>query len=344
MTLRDPWFLLLALLIPMSELVLWARRRHGAAGIPAVRFPNLAPLAAQGGSWRLRASITLPILRVLAGALIALAIARPQIGRQETKLVSHGIDIVLAVDVSSSMLAEDMGDVPERDRAGLSRVEAVKKVMHEFLDHRRDDRIGLVVFGGHAFTQCPLTLDYGILHEFIKMLACVEPGSEDDGTAVGSGIATAVSRLTDTNAKSRVVILLTDGSNNRGELSPEKAAELAAAERVKVYTIGAGSKGLAPYPVMDRFTGRRVYINQRADLDEDSLRKIAETTSARYFRATDLEALRKVYDEIDTLEKTERETPRYLEYDEKFGWPLGAGIAVLLAELLLAGTVFRRVP
>jgi Ca-activated chloride channel homolog len=342
MSFRNPELLLFALLVPLALLVLRVLARRGRVARPAFRFSNLAPLAAERPTWRSRGLAALPALRVLAGILLAIALARPQLGRTQTRIVSEGIDIVLALDLSSSMLAEDMGE--SGDGGYLNRVDASKRVIAEFIANRRDDRIGLVVFAGHAFTQCPLTLDYGILKGFLDLIRCVEPGGADDGTAIGSGVATAVARLEESKAKSRVVILLTDGSNNRGEIDPERAARLAAEKGVKVYTVGAGSRGLARIPVTNPITGEKMYRTFRSDLDEDTLKTIAEISGGRYFRAANVQGLEETYAEIDRLEKTKRETPRYLEYDELFAWPLGAAILVFIAELLLRGTVFRRIP
>lgn len=341
MTFRDPWLLALALVLPAIA-VLRLRRRGRSR--PAVVFANTAGLRAAGSGLRARlASVVPPCLRILAGVALAVALARPQVGRAETRILSEGIDIVIAVDRSASMLAEDMTGDGEGGEGRRSRLEAARDVIASFIGGRDSDRIGLVLFAGHAFTQCPLTLDYGILRGFVRLLTCVEPGSPDDGTAIGEGLATAVARLVEARGKSRVVILLTDGRNNRGEIDPGRAADLAAASGIRVYAIGVGTRGKAPFPVVDRF-GRRGYTWAPVDIDEETLSTIATRTGGRSFRATDLEALKAIWSEIDRLERTERETPRYLEYEELCGLPLGAAVVLLVLEVVLGGTVFRRLP
>jgi len=237
----------------------------------------------------------------------------------------------MVLDVSSSMLAEDLEP---------NRLEAVKTVAADFVAGRRNDRIGLVAFAGQAFTQAPLTFDYTVVQSLAEEL---EVGMIEDGTAVGMGLATAVKRLQASSAESKVVVLLTDGSSNRGEIGPVTAARMAQALGVRVYTIGAGSRGTARVPVPDGFGGTR-YANMRVEIDEATLQEMADLTGGRYFRATDTESLREIYAEIDELERTEIEVENFTQYGEEFAIPLGVGFLILVTELGLAHTVLRRLP
>ncbi|MDD5691502.1 MAG: VWA domain-containing protein, partial [Candidatus Omnitrophica bacterium] len=241
-----------------------------------------------------------------------------------------------AIDCSTSMLAEDFRLGGQRQ----NRIEVVKSVVKDFIMGRKNDRIAIVAFASRAYTVCPLTLDYGWL---LDNLERVKTGLVEDGTAIGSGIATSLNRLKDAKAKSKVVILLTDGRNNTGKISPLTAAEAAKALKIKVYTIGAGSKGPVPYPVKD-FFGNTVYQPVQIDIDEDTLIKIAEMTGAKYFRATDTESLRKIYKEIDSLEKTDIEESGYLEYNELFNVFLILALVFLLSDIVLSNTVLRKIP
>ena len=238
---------------------------------------------------------------------------------------------VLVLDISSSMLAEDL----QPNRLG-----AAKAVAAQFVEGRRNDRIALVAFAGEAFTQVPLTLDYSVV---TALLAELDPGMIEDGTAVGMGLATAVKRLQASEAASKVVILLTDGRSNRGEIGPLTAARMAEALGVRVYTIGAGSRGTAPVPVDDPLRGR-VYANMRVDIDEETLLEVASVTEGQYFRATDEESLAEIYAEIDELERTEIEVENFTQYAERFEAALGLGLILLLLEFGLAQTVLRRLP
>jgi Ca-activated chloride channel family protein len=262
---------------------------------------------------------------------LIVAAARPQTGATSESVLTEGIDIVLVLDISTSMLAEDLEP---------NRLEAAKAVAADFVSGRRSDRIGLVAFAGEAFTQVPLTLDYSVV---TSLLGELDPAMIEDGTAVGMGLATAVKRLQASEAASKVVILLTDGRNNRGEVGPVTAAQAAQALGVRVYTIGAGSRGTARVPVNDPLRGQ-VYANMRVDIDEETLREVAEVTGAQYFRATDTESLAAIYGEIDQLERTEIEVENFTQYTERFGVPLGAGLFLVLLELGLAQTALRRLP
>ncbi len=243
---------------------------------------------------------------------------------------------MMALDVSRSMLAEDFTIGGRR----ASRIDTVRKVTEEFIRTRPNDRIGIVAFAGQPYLVSPLTLDHDWL---LKNLDRLRIGLVEDGTAIGSAIASASTRLTDREAKSKVVVLLTDGESNAGKVSPVTAAEAAAALGLKIYTIGAGTDGSAPFPFMDPF-GRTVYRNVEVQIDEKTLQQIADIGNARYFRATDTASLKKIYEEIDKLEKTTVEMKKYTQYRELFPWFVGAGAALLALQLILAQTVWRKIP
>jgi Ca-activated chloride channel family protein len=249
---------------------------------------------------------------------------------------AEGIDIMLAVDLSSSMLAEDF----QLDGDRATRLEAVKSVVREFLEKRPNDRVGLVLFASRPYTQSPLTLDHGWL---LANLDRAHIGMIEDGTAVGSALASAVGRLQGSEAKRKIVILLTDGQSNAGKVPPLTAAESAKALGYRVYTIGAGTRGTAPYPQIDPF-GRKVYVNMPVDVDEETLQRIADETGGRYFRATDTESLRKIYADIDQLETTSLEGLQYLDYDELYVWLVLAAVVLLAGEAVLAQTWLRVLP
>jgi Ca-activated chloride channel family protein len=329
--LASPWLLLLLVLLPL----VWPRRRRAERGA-ALRFPSLAELRAVSPAGAAHRRAILGVLRTVALVLVVVALARPQAGSSETRVHREGVDVALAVDVSGSMLAEDFTLGSNR----ASRLEVVRSVVKEFVAARPEDRIGLVLFGGRAYTQCPLTLDHGWL---MQNLDRAKVGMIEDGTAIGSGLATAVNRLRASPAKGRFVVLLTDGQNNAGRITPQTAAEAAAALGIKVYTIGAGTRGLAPYPMQDHF-GNKVYRPMPVDIDEDTLQKIATKTGGRYFRATDTASLREVYAEIDRSEKTPFEAPQYLEYLELYPWLAWPALGLVLLEVGLAETVLRKLP
>ena len=325
----DPLYLLLLLLLP--ALVWWyATRAWRAAG--AVRYSAVGRLRRADGRRRTgRWRHLLFGLRLLALALLLVAFARPQTGVTAENVSAEGIDIVLALDLSSSMLAEDL----EPNRIG-----AARQVAADFVRGRRNDRIGLVVFAGEAFTQAPLTLDHRVVTTLIEEL---EVGIIEDGTAIGMGLATAVKRLGDSTAESKVIVLLTDGQNNRGAIDPATASQMAQALGVRIYAVGAGTRGSARVPVDDPLFGRR-YVSMPVDIDDEALEELAAVTGGRYFRATDRESLERVYEEIDALETTEIEMTSFTQYGELFHWPLGVGLCLLLVELGLGRTVLRRLP
>ena len=325
---EDPLVLGLLLLIPA---LYWLQHRWERSRRSALRFSSLER-ARRTGEGQVRWRHRVPgVLRLLAIVVLVAALARPQTGVTSESVLTEGIDIVLAMDVSSSMLAEDLGP---------NRLEAAKEVAAQFVQGRRNDRIGLVAFAGQAYTQAPLTLDYSVVVELLGELAV---GMIEDGTAVGMGLATAVKRLEASEAESKVVVLLTDGRSNRGEIGPTTAAQMAQALGIRVYTIGAGTRGSARVPVNDPLMGRR-YVNMRVDLDEPTLREMADLTGGRYFRATDRESLEAVYSEIDTLETTEIQVENFTRYGERFPLFLGVALILLILELGLAQTLLRKLP
>jgi Ca-activated chloride channel family protein len=273
----------------------------------------------------------LPILRGVTIAAVIFIIARPQSTNNWEKQTTEGIDIIMALDVSTSMLAMDLNP---------NRLEAAKEVSMQFINSRPNDRMGLVVFAGESFTQCPATTDHAVL---INILQGVTTGKLEDGTAIGMGLATSVSRLKDSKAKSKVVILLTDGENNQGDVTPLMAAEIAKTFGVRVYTIGVGTIGTAKYPMQTHW-GRTVYRDIEVKIDEELLRKIAGLTGGKYFRATDNKSLKSIYEEIDKLEKSKIDVKSYKKKEDEF-WIFAvlAGI-LLLSELLLSNTILRTLP
>ena len=324
----NPEFFLLLLLLPLiGYWYLRRRSRHYAA----LRMPSLDSIRGMR-SWRGRLRTALPILRALAFVALVVAMARPQEVLKEEEVDAEGIDIMLAIDLSSSMLAQDFK--PDR-------LEVSKRVAAEFIDKRRYDRIGLAVFAGEAFTQCPLTTDHRVLKNFLEQLAC---GTLDDGTAIGMGLATAVHHLEESEAKSKVVILLTDGVNNAGYINPLMAAQIAQKVGVKVYTIGVGSTGDALTPVSRRSDGRYIFGLARVEIDEALLKDIANMTEGEYFRSTSAESLERIYDKIDQLEKTKIEVTVLKRYNEAFHPFVFWGLLVLLLEALLRYTVLRTIP
>jgi Ca-activated chloride channel family protein len=276
-------------------------------------------------------------LLLLALALLIIALARPQLGSTLSEVEASGIDIMLALDVSGSMIAEDFTIGGER----ASRIEVVKQVTTKFIEARPNDRIGMMAFASRPYLVSPLTLDHDWL---LRNLERVRLGLVEDGTAIGSAIASCTSRLIERkDSKSRIVVLLTDGDNNSGKISPLTAAEAAKALGVKVYTIGAGTNGYAPMPMQDVF-GRKVYQNVKVDVDEDTLKKIADATNAKFYRATDTKSLEHIYEEIDRLEKSTVEMKQYKRYRDLFPWLLGAGFVVLALQTVLAQTVGSKLP
>ncbi len=323
-----PYLLLLLLLIPALGAWYYFQRRRYYPTITMPRLHGFKGVAAIRGylQW------LLPVLRMLCLAALIIAMARPQEIHKEEDITAEGIDILLVMDLSSSMLAQDFR--PDR-------LEVSKRVAAEFVDKRKYDRIGLAVFAGEAFTQCPLTTDHLVLKEFLTNLEC---GILEDGTAIGMGLATSINRLKDSEAKSKVVILLTDGDNNAGYIKPITAAEIAREYDVKVYTIGVGSRGKALAPVSRRSDGQYIFGLATVQIDEQLLEKIADMTGGKYFRATSAQALEKIYRDIDRLEKTKIETTTIKRESERFHRFALWGMIFLALELLLRYTLLRSIP
>ncbi len=332
MIFRNPFFLLLIPLVIV--LLLYNNKRNK---YPGIRFSSTRFFENIQFSFKVKLRKNLIFLRVISCCLLVFALSRLQTPIEDTKVQSEGIDIVLAIDCSTSMLACDFklkGKIADR-------ITVVKNVVENFIEERRSDRIGIVAFAGRAYTICPLTLDYSWL---IKNLERVESGMmEDDGTAIGSGIVCSLNRLEDTQAKGKAVILLTDGANNAGKISPITAADAAGALGIKVYTIGVGTQGPVPYPVRDRF-GNKGYQQVEIKIDEKILKEIAQITDAKYYLATDTESLRKIYQEIDKLETTSVEEKGYSDYHELFFYFLFSALFLLFLEFVLMNTILRVNP
>mgnify|MGYP002539117994 FL=1 len=324
----SPYYLwLLTLLVPMIGYYVWRTLQGGAA----IRISSVAGVVRAPKTVRYYLRHLPFALRAAAFALLVVALARPQDVEQNVRTNTEGIDIMLAIDVSGSMLARDFK--PDR-------ITAAKEVAGSFIADRYGDRIGLVAFAGEAFTQSPLTTDQSTLQ---TLLARIRSGLIEDGTAIGNGLATAINRLRESEAKSKVIILLTDGVNNRGEIAPLTAAEIAKAQGIRVYTIGVGTEGMAPYPAIDMF-GNITFVNQKVEIDEKTLTAISDMTGGKYFRATDKAKLKAIYDEINQLEKSKVEETEHVSYHELYlAWVLAA-LGLLLAEFLLANLVLKRIP
>jgi len=323
----EPRWLLLVL--PMLAAAILLRRRD--ADPATLRHPAAAVLAGAPRSWRVRLRAALPALRVVVLLLVVIGIAGPRLPHSVEEVEGEGIDIVVALDISGSMQALDFQ--PD------NRLQVAKRLIRDFVNERPRDRIGLTVFASRAFTQCPLTLDRSILEGFLDE---VQIGLIEDGTAIGLGLATAVNRLRHSEAASRTVILLTDGSNNVPTMEPETAAELAQALGVRVYTIGVGKRGRVPFPRQGPFGTRTVMVEM--PIDEDLLTRIAEMTGGRFWRAEDPEALAQVFAAIDELETSRYKTKVSTWYDEKVAWAAAPALALLLLEALLGAIWLRRLP
>ena len=327
----QPWLLLLLLLVPLLALL-----QGGRGAAPAVVFSSLQPLRALGKVRRSRRGAWLTSLLLFSLALLIVALARPRQGKTISQVQASGIDIMLALDVSRSMLAEDFTVGGER----ANRLDAVKQVTQKFIEGRPNDRIGILCFAGRPYLVSPLTLDHDWL---LQNLERVRIGLVEDGTAIGSAIASAANRLKDKEAKSRIVVLLTDGDNNAGKVKPTDAAEAAKALGIKVYSVGAGTRGFAPVPMRDMF-GRTVYRNVKVDVDEETLKKVAAISGAEFYRATDTKTLGEIFEQIDKLEKSTVELSQYRQYRDLFPWFLGSGFALLALQVVLAQSVGRRLP
>jgi Ca-activated chloride channel homolog len=327
LTFKNPeFFYLLLVIVPMTAWYIFRQKRNTAS----IRISSTAPVIKTPKSIRHYLRHLVFVLQMLAIAAFTVVLARPQSSTDFENVTTEGIDIVISLDISTSMLAKDFS--PDR-------LEAAKNVAMEFISGRQYDRIGLVVFAGEAFTQVPLTTDRAVL---LNLFQDIQTGMIEDGTAIGNGLATAVSRLKDSDAISRVVILLTDGENNSGEIAPLTAAEIARTFGIRVYTIGVGTVGTAPYPVQTPYGTQLRDIEVK--IDEEMLQKIASITDGRYFRATSNTKLEEIYQEIDLLEKSKIEVREFSRRSEEFMPFALAGILLLVLSLLLRTTVFRSIP
>lgn len=322
------YFYLLLLIIPMITWYIYRQKRLH----PDIQVSTIEPLVNQS-SLKIYLRHLPVFLRMLAFVFLVIVIARPQSTNKWENVTTEGIDIVIALDISGSMLAMDFK--PDR-------LEASKDVAVEFISGRPNDKIGLVVFSGESFTQCPLTTDRPVI---INLFKEIKSGMIEDGTAIGVGLANAIARLKDSNAKSKVIILLTDGVNNQGAIDPLTAAELAKSFGIRVYTIGIGTIGTAKYPVgKNPWTGQMVYQDLPVEIDEAVLQQISDMTNGRYFRATNNQKLREIYAEIDKLEKTKIDVKEYSKKQEEYKWFAFSAVILLLIEVLLNKTYLRRVP
>lgn len=335
MTFANPYaFLLLILLLPM----IWWLVRNSRESTAVAGYPDLRLLGPHRANLRLFLARCWPWLRLPALVLLIVALARPQVSAGVKETSGAGIDIMLALDISGSMQAEDFKP--------KNRFTVAREVLRDFISQAGANRLGLVVFAGQAFTQSPLAADHAIVSQLLER---VEIGMLQDGTAIGMAIATASSRMQASKARSKVIILLTDGVNNRGEIDPPTAAEAAAATGIKIYAIGVGKQGGAPIPVPDPMFGKR-YLRDAAGnlvmtkLDEDMLKKIASITGGKYFRATDATTLRQIYDQIDKMEKSEFTAKREQKFNELFPRYLWPGLIILMVQFLLGVTWLRRAP
>lgn len=322
----QPYFLVLLLLVPT---ILWWLHKQQKSSSSVIRLSSTSALGNVPPTMKIKLRPFLTILRTIAVIMFVIVLARPQSSNVTENVESEGIDIVLSLDVSGSMLAEDLRP---------NRIEAAKKVAMDFIYQRSNDRIGLVVFSGESFTQCPITIDHEVLKE---QIGNIKSGLLIDGTEIGDGLATAVDRIRKSNGKSKVVILLTDGVNNIGKVGPELALEIAKAYKVRVYTIGIGTRGMAPYPVQTPFGLQKQM--QEVQIDEALLKSISNQTGGKYYRATDNSSLARIYKDIDKLEKTKVEVSSYKHYAELF-FPFAIiGIIALILEVVLRFTYFKSI-
>lgn len=325
-----PMFLLFLILIP---LLIWRCIKMGKRQEGSIKFSSVSFLSAITPSFFAKHSWIPFALRVVTLMLLILAFARPQAGLKEEEIISEGIDIFVVVDNSGSMRAEDFKP--------KNRLAAAKDVVTKFIDGRKNDRIGLAVFAAKSYTKCPLTLDYVVLNDFLSSVDFA--AKEDDGTAIGMGVATAVKRIKDSKAKNKVIILLTDGRNNRGQIDPMTATDLARQCSIKIYTIGVGTKGEAPYPVQDSFFGKR-YVMLPEELQEDVLIEMADKTGGQYFRATDKNTLSDIFSTIDAMEKTKIKVTVHTSYRELFRYLFYPACLFFLAELGLLFWKYYGIP
>jgi Ca-activated chloride channel family protein len=327
-----PWLLLLLLALPVVALL-----RGKIGGTPGILFSSTKLVMAVGKRRRSRAGAVLASLLYGAMACLIVALARPQLGRTLERIQASGVDIMLVLDVSGSMMAEDYTIGSSR----VNRIDAVKRVTQQFIEARPNDRIGIIAFAGRPYLVSPLTLDHEWL---IRNLDRVQLGLVEDGTAIGSALASAVSRLKDRDSKTKLIVLLTDGANNAGKVLPLTSAEAAKALGMKIYTVGAGSDGPVPVPVGKDMFGKTVYRKMVFDFDEKLLDQIAKIGDGKYFRAADTDTMDKTFREIDRMEKTKIEVEKSADYRDLFPLFLALGVILLGAEAVLSQTLWRRLP
>jgi Ca-activated chloride channel family protein len=340
LTFAQPWFLLLLLGVPVLA---WFRGKSGPAA--ALTFSSTAALRSLGKSSAARAGKFLRALMLVSVAFFALAMSRPQLGKSLTQVEASGIDIILALDVSGSMLTKDFTIGGEQ----ATRIDAIREVTRKFIEARPNDRIGIVAFAGRPYVVSPMTLDHDWL---LKNLERVKIGLVEDGTAIGSGMAAAANRLNDKRSKSHVIVLLTDGENNTGKIPPNTAAEAIKALKIHFYAIGAGINGIAPTPVFNPQNGKPVtdmfgnimYQNQRVHFNEAGLKEVAKIADGQFYRATDTKSLEQIFNDIDKLEKTTVSVKKYQQYRDLFPVCIAAGLGLLLAQLLLSQTIWKKLP
>ena len=340
LTFVHPWLLLLLLVAP---LLAYLRGQSGPAA--ALTFSSTSALRSLGKTSAARAGNFLRSLFLLGLALFAIAMARPQLGKSLTQVEASGIDIMLVLDVSQSMLTKDFSIGGEQ----ATRIEAIREVTRQFIEGRPNDRIGIIAFAGHPYVISPMTLDHDWL---LQNLERIRTGMVEDGTAIGSAIASAANRLSDKRSKSRVIVLLTDGENNAGKIPPVTAAEAVKALKIRFYAIGAGINGIAPYPVFNPRTGKPytdmlgniMYQNQRVQFNEAGLKEVAKIADGQFFRATDTKSLEQIFRDIDKLEKTTVAVKKYQEYRDIFPACLLAGGGLLVAQILLSQTIWKKLP
>ncbi len=338
MTFAHPYVLLLLLVLPALA---WLKGRHGRQ--PAFLYSSVQLVKGIVGITRSRVGGILLKLRWLALALLIVALAQPRLTLSETQVKASGVDIVVVLDMSGSMNAEDDGFMLNGEQT--TRFLLARDVLKKFVEKRPNDRLGLVIFAAGAYVVVPPTLDHDFYLENLDRMAVDMEGFDNRSTAIGSALTTALNRLRDQQAKSKRVILMTDGENNAGRIPPLTAAEAARALGIKVYTIGVGTRGKARIAVgVDQYTGRKIYAEQPVDVDEDTLKAIAKMTSAKYYRADSSDTLNKIYDDIDRLEKTDVQVKKYTQFQELFPWAIVSGMSVLLLEVILNQTLWRRLP
>jgi Ca-activated chloride channel family protein len=333
-----PWLLLLLMIVPLLS---WLRGNRGPTA--ALIYSSTSVLRGLGRRSASRAGKFLHGLLYIALAILIIALARPQLGKSLTQVEASGIDIMIALDVSGSMLTKDFTVGGE----SATRVDAIREVTRKFIEGRPNDRIGIIAFAGRPYIVSPLTLDHDWLFQNLER---VRIGLVEDGTAIGSAMAAAANRLNDQHSKSRALVLLTDGENNAGKIPPNTAAEAIKALRIKLYAIGAGINGIAPVPIIDRngpvtdAMGNIYYQNQRVEFNEAGLKEVAQISGGQFFRATDTNSLEQIYADIDKMEKSTVSVKKYQQYRDLFPVCLMAGAGVLLAELLLSQTIWKKLP